>query len=87
MGIEILGGLEISKIFGGLSTSSASALDYEYASYNPAAYDHANHFCEMAANYHSETPHILDYNICPASETFMLLALIWRSVKDLYIHI
>ena len=39
--------------------------DYEYASYNPVAYDLANHFCEMAANYHSETPHILDYDIYP----------------------
>ncbi|MBA0692028.1 hypothetical protein Goari_009619 [Gossypium aridum] len=39
--------------------------DYEYASYNPIAYDLANHFCEMAANYHSETPHILDFSICP----------------------
>ncbi|PPS06751.1 hypothetical protein GOBAR_AA13901 [Gossypium barbadense] len=42
--------------------------DYEYASYNPVAYDLANHFCEMAANYHSETPHILDYSIYPDLE-------------------
>ncbi|PPS06706.1 hypothetical protein GOBAR_AA13944 [Gossypium barbadense] len=39
--------------------------DYEYASYNPVAYDLANHFCEMAANYHTETPHLLDYSIYP----------------------
>lgn len=44
--------------------------DYEYASYNPVAYDLANHFCEMAANYHSETPHILDYNIYPGNPPF-----------------
>ncbi|TYH95974.1 hypothetical protein ES332_A12G145000v1 [Gossypium tomentosum] len=25
--------------------------DYEYASYNPVAFDIANHFCEMAAHY------------------------------------
>lgn len=25
------------------------------------AYDIANHFCEMAADYHTETPHIMDY--------------------------
>ncbi|KAE8727813.1 putative choline kinase 1 [Hibiscus syriacus] len=43
-------------------------IDYEYASYNPVAYDLANHFCEMAANYHSETPHILDYTIYPDTE-------------------
>ncbi|RWW39891.1 hypothetical protein BHE74_00054736 [Ensete ventricosum] len=39
--------------------------DYEYASFNPVAYDLANHFCEMAANYHTETPHILDFNKYP----------------------
>ncbi|XP_044511312.1 probable choline kinase 1 [Mangifera indica] len=40
-------------------------IDYEYASFNPVAYDLANHFCEMAANYHTDTPHILDYSIYP----------------------
>lgn len=39
--------------------------DYEYASYNPVAYDFANHFCEMVANYHTDTPHILDYSKYP----------------------
>lgn len=39
--------------------------DYEYASYNPIAYDLANHFCEMAADYHSDTPHVLDYSKYP----------------------
>ena len=42
--------------------------DYEYASYNPIAYDMANHFCEMAANYHSDTPHVLDYSKYPSLE-------------------
>ncbi|KAK1378674.1 hypothetical protein POM88_025418 [Heracleum sosnowskyi] len=49
-------------------SSPVNFKDYEYASYNPAAYDLANHFCEMAANYHSETPHILDYNFYPGLE-------------------
>ncbi|KAG6395846.1 hypothetical protein SASPL_141975 [Salvia splendens] len=39
--------------------------DYEYASYNPMSFDIANHFCEMAADYHTETPHVLDYNKYP----------------------
>ena len=39
--------------------------DYEYSSYNPIAYDIANHFCEMVADYHTDTPHILDYNKYP----------------------
>lgn len=39
--------------------------DYEYASFNPVAYDIANHFCEMAADYHSEKPHVLDYSKYP----------------------
>ncbi|CAK9171555.1 unnamed protein product [Ilex paraguariensis] len=49
-------------------TSSITLIDYEYASYNPIAYDLANHFCEMVANYHTDTPHILDYGIYPGAE-------------------
>ncbi|XAR54491.1 Ethanolamine kinase [Bertholletia excelsa] len=43
-------------------------IDYEYASYNPITYDIANHFCEMAADYHTETPHILDFKKYPELE-------------------
>ena len=35
-------------------------VDFEYASPNPAAFDIANHFHEWTANYHSDTPHLLD---------------------------
>ncbi|CAF2056470.1 hypothetical protein HID58_070337 [Brassica napus] len=49
-------------------TNSITIIDYEYASYNPVAYDIANHFCEMAANYHSDSPHILDYSLYPGEE-------------------
>ncbi|KQK05205.1 probable choline kinase 2 [Brachypodium distachyon] len=46
-------------------TKALTIIDYEYASFNPVAYDIANHFCEMAADYHSEKPHILDYTKYP----------------------
>lgn len=36
-------------------------VDFEYASSNPAAFDIANHFHEWTANYHSSTPHLLDF--------------------------
>ncbi|KAL8243207.1 hypothetical protein R6Q59_009465 [Mikania micrantha] len=49
-------------------TKTITLIDYEYASYNPVAYDLANHFCEWAANYHSDTPHVLDYNKYPDLE-------------------
>ncbi|KAG6786005.1 hypothetical protein POTOM_007596 [Populus tomentosa] len=49
-------------------TRSITLIDYEYASFNPVAYDIANHFCEMVANYHSERPHILDYSKYPELE-------------------
>ncbi|KAK1353203.1 hypothetical protein POM88_052338 [Heracleum sosnowskyi] len=49
-------------------TRSVTVIDYEYASFNPVAYDLANHFCQMAANYHSEKPHILDYSTYPGLE-------------------
>ncbi|GMP41068.1 hypothetical protein CsSME_00011288 [Camellia sinensis var. sinensis] len=50
------------------TAKSITIIDYEYASYNHVAYDIANHFCEMAANYHTETPHILDYSKYPGLE-------------------
>ncbi|KAI5056627.1 hypothetical protein GOP47_0028445 [Adiantum capillus-veneris] len=39
----------------------ALSQDLEYVTYNPVAYDLANHFCEMAANYHTDTHHLLDF--------------------------
>ncbi|TKY46085.1 choline kinase 2 [Spatholobus suberectus] len=49
-------------------TKAITLIDYEYASYNPIAYDLANHFCEMVANYHSDEPHVLDYSTYPGLE-------------------
>lgn len=49
-------------------TNSVTIIDYEYASYNSVAFDIANHFCEMAADYHTETPHILDFSKYPGLE-------------------
>ncbi|EES03529.1 probable choline kinase 2 [Sorghum bicolor] len=46
-------------------TNVLTIIDFEYASFNPVAYDIANHFCEMAADYHSSKPHILDYSRYP----------------------
>lgn len=43
-------------------------VDFEYASPNPAAFDIANHFHEWTANYHSDTPHILDPALWPTLE-------------------
>ncbi|KAK8647018.1 hypothetical protein V6N13_120776 [Hibiscus sabdariffa] len=60
--------LQYGNIMMDEETRAITLIDYEYASYNPVAYDLANHFCEMTANYHSETPHILDYTIYPDTE-------------------
>lgn len=49
-------------------TKSLTIIDYEYACYNPVAFDIANHFCEMAADYHTDTPHVLDYSKYPGVE-------------------
>ncbi|XVF39024.1 hypothetical protein PTKIN_Ptkin01aG0002300 [Pterospermum kingtungense] len=60
--------LQYGNIMMDEETKAITLIDYEYSSYNPVAYDLANHFCEMAANYHSEKPHILDYSIYPEIE-------------------
>ncbi|XP_054814823.1 probable choline kinase 2 isoform X2 [Prosopis cineraria] len=49
-------------------TNSVTLIDYEYSGYNPVAYDIANHFCEMAADYHTDAPHVLDFSKCPDLE-------------------
>ncbi|XP_074264426.1 putative choline kinase 1 isoform X1 [Silene latifolia] len=60
--------LQYGNIMMDEETKAITLIDYEYSSYNPVAYDLANHFCEMAANYHSDTPHILDYSKYPDQE-------------------
>ncbi|KAI3961553.1 hypothetical protein MKW92_032747 [Papaver armeniacum] len=60
--------LQYGNIMMNEDTNLVTIIDYEYASYNPVAYDLANHFCEMAADYQSETPHILDFNRYPDLE-------------------
>ncbi|KAL2337249.1 hypothetical protein Fmac_011695 [Flemingia macrophylla] len=57
--------LQYGNIMLDVETNSVTMIDFEYASYNPVAFDIANHFCEMAANYHTEQPHILDYSKYP----------------------
>ncbi|CAM8949100.1 unnamed protein product [Rhodiola kirilowii] len=60
--------LQYGNIMMDETTKSITFIDYEYASYGPIAYDIANHFCEMAADYHTDTPHILDFNKYPSLE-------------------
>ncbi|PIA47854.1 hypothetical protein AQUCO_01400445v1 [Aquilegia coerulea] len=60
-------------------TRLVTIIDYEYACYNPVPFDLANHFCEMAADYHSETPHILDYNKYPDLEERQRFAHVYLS--------
>ncbi|KAJ1655859.1 hypothetical protein IWQ61_004467 [Dispira simplex] len=43
-------------------------IDFEYAGYNYRGFDIANHFCEWAADYHSDQPHRLDYSHYPTVE-------------------
>ncbi|EMS54304.1 Choline/ethanolamine kinase [Triticum urartu] len=57
--------LQYGNIMMDEETNMLTIIDYEYASFNPVAYDIANHFCEMTADYHSEKPHILDYSKYP----------------------
>lgn len=60
-------------------TRSITIIDYEYACYNPLMFDIANHFCEMAADYHTETPHLLDYSKYPGLEERRRFLLVYLS--------
>ncbi|KAG6498750.1 probable choline kinase 2 [Zingiber officinale] len=60
--------LQYGNIMMDEESNQVTIIDYEYASFNPVAYDLANHFCEMAADYHTQTPHVLDFNKYPDVE-------------------
>ncbi|XP_076960563.1 putative choline kinase 2 [Bidens hawaiensis] len=60
--------LQYGNIMMDEDTRSITIIDYEYACYNSFMFDIANHFCEMAADYHTETPHVLDYSKYPGLE-------------------
>lgn len=47
------------------SASCVTFIDYEYSGFNPVAFDIANHWCEWAADYHTEEPHVLDFSRLP----------------------
>ncbi|XP_061345151.1 probable choline kinase 1 [Gastrolobium bilobum] len=71
--------LQYGNIMMDEETRSITIIDYEYASYNPIAYDLANHFCEMVADYHSDTPHVLDYSKYPGLEERQMFIRIYLS--------
>ncbi|KAH9288497.1 hypothetical protein KI387_032614, partial [Taxus chinensis] len=52
--------LQYGNIMINENDANITLIDYEYATYNPVAFDIANHFCEMMADYHTGTPHLLD---------------------------
>ncbi|KAI8908210.1 kinase-like domain-containing protein [Powellomyces hirtus] len=47
---------------------SLMVVDYEYSSINYRGYDFANHFCEWAADYHSDTPHKMHFDQFPTRD-------------------
>ncbi|RKP12499.1 kinase-like domain-containing protein, partial [Piptocephalis cylindrospora] len=48
--------------------NSIVLVDFEYAGYNPMAYDIANHFNEWTADYYGPTPHLLNEAKYPTRE-------------------
>ncbi|XVF82472.1 hypothetical protein PTKIN_Ptkin16aG0051400 [Pterospermum kingtungense] len=74
--------LQYGNIMMDEETKSITIIDYEYASYNPVAYDIANHFCEMAADYHTETPHVMDYSKYPGLEERLRFLRIYLESSD-----
>ena len=60
--------------------------DYDCAHYDPVAFDIANHFNEMAANYHSDTPHLLDYSKYPGIFYYLYLMVhIFKNINFIFV--
>ncbi|KAF8066213.1 choline kinase 3 [Scenedesmus sp. PABB004] len=53
---------------GGAAWRALTLIDYEYSGFNPVAFDIANHWCEWAADYHTDQPHVLDFARLPSPE-------------------
>ena len=51
-----------------LKLTHALSACVQYAGPNPVAFDIANHWCEWAADYHTDTPHLLDYTLMPNAQ-------------------
>ena len=47
------------------AADSIRLIDYEYSGFNPVVLDIANHWCEWAANYHTEQAHVLEFSKLP----------------------
>lgn len=56
------------SIAGAHTQKALTFIDYEYSGFNPVAYDIANHWCEWAADYHTDQPHVLDFSKLPNEE-------------------
>jgi thiamine kinase-like enzyme len=50
------------------SNMKITFIDFEYARYVPRGYDIINLWCEWAADYHGDTPHLMNYNNFPTTE-------------------
>ncbi|OEL16011.1 putative choline kinase 2 [Dichanthelium oligosanthes] len=67
-GPRLLGRFRNGRVEEFIHAREESSCKYSFQTLSAAdllAYDIANHFCEMAADYHSEEPHILDYTKYP----------------------
>lgn len=49
-------------------TNELVVIDFEYAGYNPRAFDIANHFCEWMYDYHSAEPATMHLDQYPTKE-------------------
>lgn len=58
-------------------------IDFEYAGYNPRAFDIANHFCEWMYDYHSEEPAKMHINQYPTKEQRSLFLSSYDSNQNL----
>ena len=69
----------MTELLSNLCFFSSLEHDYEYASYNPVAFDIANHFCKMTADYHYDEPHVQHPETFPSEldDAFLLKSYIW----------
>jgi thiamine kinase-like enzyme len=68
-----------------LATKDLLLIDYEYSSYVNRGFDIANHFCEWAADYHSDEPHRLDFRRFPSAKEQQVFFDAYLDARDCYL--
>eukprot|EP00158_Paraphelidium_tribonemae_P008319 Partr_v1_DN28550_c1_g1_i10_m73565 putative choline kinase len=78
--------LQYGNILQRVPSKDIMLIDFEYACYNYRGFDIANHFCEWAADYHTDTPHVMHFDRMPNQEQQLRFFNSYLDARDAFIQ-